>query len=165
MNCSPTLTAEEFKTVHNGLCELRSVYEAIQSVVREPISDKLARAIREIEKGLAEAYKQDNKSFETKSDHYDDVKTQLGLDHSVWSIFEVDNLSERHPFAGATKVVYKDHWGNKSVTAEVNGSTWAALYIAANSCIRDSGDGHHIYIEQFKPSKEDAGVLILQTGS
>jgi len=165
MNCSPTLTAEEFKTVHNGLCELRSVYESIQSVVRESISDKLASAIREIEKGLSNAYEQDNKAFEDKYEHYSDVRSQLGLDNSVWSIFEVENLADRHPFEGADRVVYKDHWGNKPVSCSVNGLTWAALYIAANACIRDSGDNHHVFIEQFVPSKEDPRTLVLQTGS
>jgi hypothetical protein len=83
----------------------------------------------------------------------------------VWSIFEVSNLSDRHPFEGADRVVYKDHWGNKTVSCSINGLTWAALYIAANACIRDSGDGHHIYIEQFKPAKDDPRTLILSTGS
>lgn len=165
MNCNPTLTAEEFKTVHNGLCELRSVYEAIHSIVREPVSDKLARAIREIEAGLTNAYEQDDKAFETKSEHYDDVRSQLGLDNSIWSIHEVNNLTDRHPFEGADRVVYKDHWGSTPVSCSINGMTWSALYIAANACIRDSGDQHHIFIEQFSTAKDDPRTLILQTGS
>jgi hypothetical protein len=164
MNTSPTITAEDFKTIHNALCEMRSVYETIHGVVREPITDKLASAIREMETGLKDAYEQDNKAFDDKYAHYDDVRSQLGLANAVWSIFEVNNLSDRHPFHGATKVHYKDHWG-KPVTKDIVGATWAALYVAGNAAIRDSGDTHHIYIEEFKPSKEDASVLIMQTGS
>lgn len=165
MNCSPTLTADDFRTVHNALCEMRSVYETIQGVVREPITDKLAHAIREMEAGLASAYEQDDKSFDAKHEHYQDVREQLGLDNSVWSIFEVNNLSDRHPFEGADRIVYKDHWGKRPVSSSVHGSTWVALYIAANACIRDSGDKHHIYIESFAPDKDDPRTLILQTGS
>lgn len=165
MNCSPTLTAEEFKIVHNGLCELRGVYESIQSVVREPISDRMASAIREIEKGLSNAYEQEDKAFDDKYEHYNDVRSQLGLDNSVWSVYEVDNLANRHPFEGADRIVYKDHWGKRPVSCSVHGGTWAALYVAANACIRDSGDGHHIYIEQFTPDKDDPRTLILSTGS
>jgi len=165
MYCNPTLTAEEFKTIHNGLCELRSVYESIHSVVREPISDKLARAIREIEKGLASAYEEDNKDFTRKSNHFDDVSAQLGMDHSNWSIYEVDNLTDRHPYEGAERVVYKDHWGKKALSCSINGLTWSALWIAANACIRDSGDDHHIFIESFRPDAEDPCTLILSTGS
>ena len=165
MNCSPTLSAEDFKTIHNALCEMRSVYETIHGVVREPVADKLAHAIREMEAGLARAYEEDHKAFDNKHDHYEDVRSQLGLSNSVWSIFEVDNLADRHPFEGADRVVYKDHWGNKAVSCSVNGSTWAALYVAANACIRDSGDSHHIFIEQFDIDKEDTRTLVLRTGS
>lgn len=165
MNTSPTITAEDFKTIHNALCEMRSVYETIQGVVREPITDKLASAIREMETGLKDAYEQDNKAFDDKYEHYNDVRNQLGLDHAVWSIFEVNNLSDRHPFEDADRVVYKDHWGEKPVSCSINGSTWAALYIAANACIRDSGDAHHVFIEQFKPAKDDLRTLVLSTGS
>ena len=165
MNVSPTLTADEFKTVHNALCEMRSVYEILTGVVREPITDKLSKAIREMEKGLASAYEQDDAAFSRKSNHFDDVKAQLGMDHSEWSLYEVDNLSDRHPFEGADRVVYEDHWGDKPVSCSVNGLTWAALWIAANACIRDSGDQHHVYIECFRPSKDDPRTLILSTGS
>ena len=98
-----------------------------------------------------------------KFDHYDSVRNELGLT-STWSIYEVENLSERHPFQGATKVHYKNHWG-KPVTKEIVGSTWSALYVAGNAAIRDSGDEHHTFIEQFVPSKTDAGVLLMTTGS
>lgn len=165
MNCSPTITAEDFKTIHNALCEMRSVYEIIQDVVREPISDKLASAIREIELGLADAYEQDNQSFDAKYAHFSDVSAQLGMDHSSWSIYEVDNLSDRHPFEGADRVVYKDHWGNGPVSCSINGLTWAALWIAANACIRDSGDDHHMFIENFSVDPDDSRTLILRTGS
>jgi len=164
MNCSPTLTADEFKNLHNGLWELDCMVQSLlEGNSRE--GQKLATIAKTLRDSLKGAYEQDRKSFEEKSTHYDDVRDQLGLTNSTWSIYEVDNLADRHPFHGAVKVMYKDHWGAKPVTRDVVGATWAALYVAANACIRDSGDSHHIYIEQFKPSKEDASVLILTTGS
>jgi hypothetical protein len=164
MNCSPTLTAEEFKTVHNALCDMRSVYETLQGIVREPITDKLSKAIRDMETGLARAYEEDNAAFERKCTHYEDVGQELGL-KTTWSVYEVDNLSDRHPFEGADRVVYKNHWGEKPVQCSINGLTWAALYVAADACIRNSGDNHHIYIETFSPDKDDPRTLILSTGS
>lgn len=164
MNCSPTLTADEFKRLHNGLWELDCMVSKLLNgnVYEGQKLEQIAKTLRDSLKG---AYEQDRKSFEEKSDHYDDVKTQLGLDHSTWSIYEVDNLADRHPFEGATHVVYKDHWGDKPVTKEIMGSTWAALYVAANAAIRDSGDAHHVFIEEFKPTKADSKVLNLSTGS
>ena len=165
MNCSPTLTAEEFKTIHNALCELDSVTRHLEDVLKPELFLKLARAGNTIRKGLEGAYEQDNQAFTRKSRHFDEVKAQLGLKNSEWSIYEVDNLSDRHPYAGADRVVYKDHWGNKPVSVSINGLTWAALWVAANAAIRDSGDDHHVYIEAFRPSQEDPRTLVLSTGS
>ncbi len=165
MNCNPTLTAEEFKTVHNGLCDLDSVIRQLEDVLKPELYAKLARGASEIRKGLSGAYDQDDKSFSRKSRHFDEVKASLGLQHSEWSIYKVEDMSERHPFEGADRVVYKDHWGDKPVSCSINGLTWAALFVAANACIRDSGDEHHVYIEQFKPAKDDPRTLILSTGS
>jgi hypothetical protein len=98
-----------------------------------------------------------------KFDYYNQVREDLGLD-SVWSIFEVENLSERHPFVGATKVIYRAYGsGDHEVTIE--GDTWKSLYIAADTLIRDSGDGHHIFIEDFKQSSINPEILFVTTGS
>ena len=149
MNCNVTLTAEEFKTIHNTLCAME--YQGMDSKT----------AAEKIRAALAGAYAQESKDFSTKSDHYDQVKTDLGLS-AIWSIYEVDNLSDRHTFEGVTRVVYKDHWGSRQVSTEINGATWAALYVAANACIRDSGDDHHVFIENFKKFGD---TLVLSTGS
>jgi hypothetical protein len=77
-------------------------------------------------------------------------------------VTEVDNLSEPHPYQGAKYVTYRDFWNDGIVTKAINGNTWAALYVAANACIRDSGDDHHVFIEDFRKSGD---TLLLTTGS
>ena len=99
-----------------------------------------------------------------KFDYYNQVRDELGLS-AVWSLYEVDNLSERHPYQGATTVVYKDWNTNKDVVVQINGLTWAALYVAANAAINNSTDEHHIFIEGFTQSSIDSTVLFLSTGS
>lgn len=101
--------------------------------------------------------------FDQKYDHYNNVRKDLGLS-SVWSLFDVANLSERHPFSDAQYVSYDHHWGSNKVSCKINGNTWTALYVAADACIRDSGDSHHIFIEMFCPSA-DGQTLMLHTGS
>lgn len=150
MNCNPTLTAEEFKTIHNSLCDLDRID-----------NDKVRDIVEKMRDALKGAYDQDNDAFNRKHAHYGGVQRELDLD-AIWSIYEVDNLSDRFPFEGVTRVVYKDHWGNKEVSSVINGSTWTALYVAANACIRDSGDGHHVFIEGFK---QFGDTLLLTTGS
>ena len=98
-----------------------------------------------------------------KFDYYNQVREDLGLD-AVWSIFEVENLSERHPYKGVTKVIYRAYGsGDHEVTIE--GDTWKSLYVAADQLIRESGDGHHIFIEDFKQSSINSEILFVTTGS
>lgn len=149
MNCDVMLTAEEFKTIHNTLWAMQ--YQGMDGKTG-------AEKIRE---ALAGAYAQESKAFSRKSDHYGEVRKELGLD-AIWSIHEVENLSDRHPFEGVTTVTYKNHWGVNPVVVPVNGSTWAALYVAGNAAIRDSGDDHHVFIEQFKKVGD---TLVMTTGS
>jgi hypothetical protein len=159
MNCSPTLTAHEFKDLHNALCELRSIKDMMyHSIVKV---DRVESVIAQFELALAGAYQQDDSAFDTKHDHYSEVKKALGLD-AVWSIYEVDNLSEAHPYGDVKTVTYENHWGPKPVVKGIAGTSWAALYTAANACIRDSGDEHHVFIEDFKVRGD---TLVLSTGS
>jgi hypothetical protein len=162
---NPTLTAEEFKTIHNGLCELESAVQRLEQVINPELYKRLAHGASEIRQGLARAYQEDNTIMDRKWAHYQDVGQQLGMDDTVWSVYQVDNLADRHPYEGADRVVYKDHWGKNPVSCNITGSTWSALWIAAKACIRDSGDDHHVFIEDFKPDAEDPRTPILSTGS
>lgn len=144
------LTAEEFKTIHNALWDLGRT--------DSPEVQKQVEIIREALKG---AYLQEEEIMNCRYDHYSQVKQDLGLD-AIWSVTDVDNLSDPHPYAGVKFVTYRNFWGEGVVTQAVTGSTWAALYVAANACIRDSGDDHHIFIEDFRQSGD---TLALTTGS
>jgi hypothetical protein len=145
-----TLTAKEFETIHNALWYLDQL--------DKPEVQSLVKQIRGALKG---AYAQEREITDRKYDHYAQVKADLGLD-TIWSITEVDNLSDPHPYEGVKYVTYKDSWNDVIVTKAINGSTWAALYVAANACIRDSGDEHHVFIEDFRKSGD---TLLLTTGS
>jgi len=145
-----TLTAKEFETIHNALWYLGQVDKPeVQSLVEE------------IRGALKGAYEQEQAIKDRRYDHYSQVKQDLGLD-AIWSVTEVDNLSEPHPYEGVKYVTYKRFWGEGIVTQAIHGNTWAALYVAANACIRDSGDDHHVFIEDFRKSGD---TLLLTTGS
>lgn len=163
MSCKLTLTAEEFKTVHNALCAMRSIQNSIDGVVHENIMHRLTKAITNMEQGLEGAYEQENNEVERKLDHYTELQHALGL-KSIWSVLEVEDLYTRHPHAGATKIKYRDQYTHIRTDA---GSIheWIDLYIAADQAIKVSGDQHHIYIEAFTPIAEEPGVLRLTCGS
>lgn len=72
-----TLRGEDFKTIHNTLCDLRSLVERMtHSMIK---IDDVQAIINSFEAGLQDAYDQDNAAFQNKMDHYSDVKQQEGL--------------------------------------------------------------------------------------
>jgi hypothetical protein len=72
-------------------------------------------------------------------------------------------MSDLHPYVGVETLTHKDHWGeNGDVVVPINGKSWAALYVAANAAICDSGDQHHVFIEGFR---KVGNTLLLNTGS
>ena len=156
MNCSVTLSPDEFKVLHNSLCDLNGL------AGRHPEIEAVVERIRKV--ALKSAYEQENQDFDAKWQHYDRVRSQLGL-RTSWSLYQVADLDQRHPFEGAAYVVYDEHWGQSEVVKSINGLTWAALWVAADAAIRDSGDEHHGFIESFTPIADKPGHLRLHTGS
>jgi len=150
MNCNPTLTADEFKIIHNSLCDLDRID-----------NDKVRDIVEKMRDALKGAYDQDNDAFNRKHAHYGGVQRELDLD-AIWSIYEVKDLNERHTYKNAKTITYKDNWGGDAFSVPINGFTWAALYVAANAAIRDSGDEHHVFIEGFE---QVGDTLRLITGS
>jgi hypothetical protein len=113
---------------------------------------------------LRGAYDQDQADFDRKSGHYEEVCKELSLS-SCWSLYEVADLHQPHPFPDAVQVVYRDHWGPKEICIGIRGSTWADLYRAADQAIAQSGDRHHVFIEEFRPNPQEPRQLMLSTGS
>jgi len=158
-----TITKEEFKNVGNGTWEIRQVISDLDGVISEALMVKLNAGFNKLESGLDGVRAQDQNDFDSKFEHYESVKESLGL-NTTWSVYEVDDLNDRHPYLSAVTLRYENHWGTL-VEKGIVGATWAALFVAANACIRDSGDDHHTFIEHFSPSKSDASILLLTTGS
>jgi len=152
MNCDVTVTKDEFKAIHNTLWDLQ--YNGLDGATG-------AERIREALKG---AYEQDQADFDRKHREYQYWQKHYGL-RSTWSLYRVNNMTTCHPYKDATHVVYDEHWGDKEVVVEIQGLDWNALYRAADAAIRESGDGHHCFIESFTPIEDKPGHLRLHTGS
>jgi len=158
-----TLKAEDFRTVHNTLCELRGLVERMtHSMIK---IDDVERIVASFEQGLADAYDQDNAQFESKMDYYSSFQRENQL-RSVWSVYELPRhgFLEQPPFPGAQQLAYRDHWGEPQFV-EIKGETWADLYRAADRAIQGSGDSHHVFIEQFTVNPSEPRQLLLSTGS
>ncbi|MBM4179629.1 MAG: hypothetical protein FJ211_09920 [Ignavibacteria bacterium] len=154
-----TLYAEDFRIVHNTLCELRHL------TLRNRVDpEEIEELVAKFEKGLESAYKQDSEAFDRKHEYYSKAAAEMKLT-SIWSIYEVENLDAFHPYEGAQYVIYDEHWGDGEVVQEIRGDTWADLYVAADAAIRRSEDGHHCFIEAFQPVANKPHHLRLTTGS
>jgi hypothetical protein len=100
--------------------------------------------------------------FDAKFNYYEAVREELGLS-AIWSIYEIANLSDRHPYEGVKFLTYKDFFG-KDITVEINGLTYAALFVAANAVLNRSKT-HHNFIEAFEQNTANPEILELHTGS
>ena len=161
-----TLHAEDFRTVHNTLCELRSVQEQLTGILSLEMASRLQSIVQGFEQGLANAYAQDDAQFESKMDYYRDFQRENGL-KTIWSIYElpVHGFLQDHPYQGAAEVCYRDHWGEEPIYETILGPTWADLYRAADRCIQRSGDQHHCFIEAFESVADQPHQIRLTTGS
>jgi hypothetical protein len=154
-----TLSGEDFKIIHNTLCDLRNLVQRMdESMIK---TQEFDRIIEGFQMGLKNAYAQDEDQFDRKMDYFDSFKTENGL-RSIWSIYEVSDDSgffDLHPWQGARVLVYQGK------TASIKGPTWGDLYRAADEAIDLSGDDHHIFIEGFGKYATDNSMLELTTGS
>lgn len=161
MNCDVTISRDDWKTLHNTLCELRSIAGDMErSLIKV---ERIESVIQGFETALKDAYEQDHSAFDRKFSYFNDVQTEMKL-RSVWSVYEIEDFYTEHPYKGATTVVYDQHWGGEVVEEPIEGPLWIDLYRAADAAIKRSGDEHHVFIEQFSPVQE-TNTLKLYTGS
>ena len=144
MNTSVTLTADEFRQIHNALCFANS--KGIEVTV-----DAIRAA-------LAGAYHQEEQDFDRKMDYFRRFQAENKFE-AIWSMYELDEhgFLRDHPYPSDAFVCYQG--GH----VPVFGTTWADVYRAADWAIRNSGDSHHIFIEHFE--LKNGNELHLVTGS
>lgn len=159
-----TINHIEFEKIHNGLGDLRrSIYDLEQTLHPELLA-KLTKSLELVSTGFAGVRAQESEASMNRHDHYEDVRISQGF-RSVWSEYSVNNLNDQHTLGKNAKIHYRDHWGDRDFTLPVEGDTWLAVYLVAEKLINDSGDDHHIFIEDFLQSKDDPELYFLRTGS
>ena len=152
-----TIEANDFRTVHNTLCELRSVQQRLTGVISNELADQLHRVIKGFEQGLEGAYQQESEKFDRSFNYYQRFQEANGL-RAIWSLFDLPEhgFLQDHPYRDILTLTYQGH------SVPILGQTWGDLYRAADDVIRRSGDSHHIFIEGFWFSGDE---LRLTTGS
>lgn len=157
------ITGKDFSTIHNALCELKSITKKLDGVVSDRISTRLNWTVDQFTKGLEDAQSQDLNSLHNKMEYWAKVGNREGF-FTLWSIFDIDaDCDKVHPYDDVKYLKYTT--GNTQVVASVKGNTWLDLYRAANEAILLSKDSHHSFIEGFEPRGREPDCLTLITGS
>ena len=116
-----------------------------------PVTDDIVGKIRISSRGVPPVTDLDH-------DRLEDIAEAHGLKDSYWSMDE--DPASPHPFGDATVVSYSNYWTGRNekgfivvsttpVTTALLGPSYLDLWRAADKLIRESGDGHHVYIEAF----------------
>ena len=72
-----TLRGEDFKTLHNTLCDLRNLVDRMErSLIKVNEFDRIMEGL---EMGLKDAYDQDGMAFDRKMKYYSDCREAYGL--------------------------------------------------------------------------------------
>lgn len=82
-------------------------------------------------------------------DSYNEVAKANGFE-TVWSMWRMDEWQDMNDVSGipsGTVIRHHNGWGEQT-SAEVKGNTWLDVWRACDKAIVESGDRHHIYIEQ-----------------
>ena len=159
------LTHNEWNQVHNALCHAESMCRNVFDVLKN--GPELREALDGIGRSLTPAYQQDTEQFDRQFDLYRHVQDTHGF-ASIWSTYDVQDFDAPHPYPSDVILQYRSHWGTEKQQERqypVMGATWLDLWRAADLAIRDSGDQHHMFIEQFMMDARDTTVVYLITGS
>ena len=159
-----TLTRSEYSDLCQALIIIRDVDNTLKNVLASVLTKKLRTGMALAEQALRRASKEDDILTNRLSDFYSEMASKYQFS-SVWSIYEVDDFDEKHPYKGAKELQYGVHWGKNLVKVPINGPTWLDLWRAADQAIAQSGDTHHVFVEDFSKRLEEPGVLTLTVGS
>lgn len=155
-----TITSDEVRDIHNGLCSLRTSIQYLEDTLSPVLMKELRQAKYEIEKGFKSAREQSDARWTRMNDHFEQLKAEHKF-QSVWSIYEVDFMGDfAFVFEEGSHLVHE----NFSVPLPVGKVTWLDMWKAADEAIFAVG-GDHIFIESFTRSSINPNIILLRTGS
>lgn len=158
-----TITREEYKDIHNGICELYSLKQLVTGVIHPDLVQKLNRAFDLLEKGYGSARKQENQEFDDKMNLFEEIRKLNGF-RTVWSIFDFDMKEgfTHRPGYTATQIMLESFDCTVYGTLSPNPNL-LELWAAADKLVKQADD-YHIFIEGFRQS-EDGKFLSVCLGS
>lgn len=152
----------EIKVTQEGLNKLMNLQYKFHSVGQklEHMSPQIQAEFKELQSAVSELFKshreEEDKAYSLKSEVLDKIQEENGF-QAIWSMSEVSDMNAMFGYVEAV-----EYEGNtEMVGTEV---TWLQLWAIADRLIKQSGDFHHIYVENFHKKTGDI-VHRLVTGS
>jgi len=161
VNQSFNITSKQIGKLHNAYWLISNEIEQLDEVLR---SDKIV-ALRKAVSILKEVYTpliaQKDKEWDRRNSYYDDMRQNHKF-KSAWSIYDVVSFQASSGIEGDILKYGKVNIPIKK-DAMTMCITWLDMWRYAEQAIKESGDGHHLFIEGFYDRGD--GVIELITGS
>lgn len=152
------ITSKQLTDLHNGKCDLYFLQQMIKENYRDdsPMSIKINSAMKLMAPIINQLIEEKDKLQDQLSDQMDKVRKAQNLS-SIWSVSFAKKFN--NSWQGKT-VVYNGHAVVIPENVDVNAET---MYVIGDNLISESGDSHHIFIEDFIMRKD--GIIQMITGS
>lgn len=154
-----SLSKEDFRTIHNALCDVRNAQSRLSDVINDSLSNQLSKAIVKFEEGLENIYQQDSKHFDDISEQASTIAKEYDL-KTIWSMYDIDSLNNIYPHKAS---VLTKRYNGKTVEIPLEDRFYRydELYVLVDKMIRELED-YHIFIEDLRVRDNKMTVM---TGS
>jgi hypothetical protein len=163
-----SLTNEQIKQLESIYPMLSSVIRSLEPVVKKSVMDEIV-AIKEIVSNVFKVqWKEEADEDDQEYKRLSKISKQEKF-KSVWSISEVKAAQLDTSFSEKNvKGIVYESWGDKKEVSFGKAGkkmTWMDMWREADKLMRQSGDDHHIFIEDFNEVKDKKGYYSLSCGS
>lgn len=149
-------SSAEISRLHNAKCELHGLHQQLDGVVADKISQRLQRAIDEINASMKRMYDEEHRITDEAFSRQNEIAEANDF-KTIWSVDNRLNFDEPHSWPTAQSL----RSGDRAVS--IGGPTWLDLWKAADSLVRLNGYQNHIFVEGF--NQESDWSLQLSLGS
>lgn len=142
-----SLSKEDFRNIHNALCDVRNAQSRLSDVLNDSLSNQLSKAIVKFEQGLENVYQQDSKHFDDISEQASTIAKEYDL-KTIWSVYDIKSLQDVYPHKAS---ILSGRYNGKTVDIilEDRFYRYDELYVLIDKMIRELDD-YHIFIEDIR---------------
>jgi hypothetical protein len=161
MKSSLTLTPQEFTTIYNLQCQLHSISQRLEHVIHPSVHAELVDVRNKILTIIEPTLEKEDEDFDKNLEEFTKIQQENNL-FANWSYYEISpsDINKKHSFKNIKSISYE------GITIPFNKEnkpkTWLDLWKVSDQIIRQSGDTHHCFLEDWRFQDGNLDVI---TGS